>query len=116
VQRFEELVIGFGYGKWKELRDLVRGDKEQKTLEPVMGWLEGGRGKLDGWLLPANKLFKELKELNLVYPRNREEKFREYDFKKEIKTRLTKNSQRIIANTQNESDIKIEDANPKSRI
>jgi hypothetical protein len=116
VQRFEELVISFHYKKWKELRDPVIGEREQRTLEPVMKWLEGTRSKLDGWLLPAYKLLKELKELNFVYPRNKEEKFREYDFKKEIKTRMTKNSQRIIANSQNESDIKKEDSQAKSRL
>jgi hypothetical protein len=72
VQRFEELVIPFGYKKWKELRGAVVGEREKRTLEPLMKWLESGRGKLDGWLLPPNKLLKELKELNLVYPRNKE--------------------------------------------
>lgn len=76
VQSFEELVIPFGYQKWKELRDEVLGEREKRTLEPLMKWFERSRRKLDGWLLPANKLLKELKELNLVYPRNKEENVR----------------------------------------
>lgn len=105
VEDFEQEVITFYYPHWQKLRIGLKGDMPSQVIVPQMTWLETKRHLFGGWMLPHNRQEKELKEFNLVYPRNPEVEHREYDFKKEIKDRLTKNSERIIGDKRLMKDI-----------